>query len=535
VLARFQHKPAFGAALVLAATTLAVVASQGAPTASAKARPASGARPNVVLIQADDETDNQFTNRVMPNTRRLLASHGDDFTNYIASTPQCCPSRASLITGQYAHNHGVTSNGRGYPALVDKGNVLPVWLQQAGYYTMHVGKFLNGYESFTDPATVAPGWDQWHTVFGSTAYYDYKYAVNGSLVHHGHQPGDNITHVLNRTAVRLIRARAPSRKPFYLQLDERAPHVSHQPDPFGKCSRSPLPLKTDERKYQTDPQLRKVGVPHPPSFNEADMSDKPPFLAGLPKMNASDRHKIKKHWGCALEALQGVDRGVAQVYRAVKRSGDLNRTVFIFTSDNGLFYGQHRIPGGKVLPYTPSFHLPLVIRAPKRFVHGAAPHQIGRPVANIDLAPTILRFAHAQPCAPGDGCRTMDGRSLMPLLRGSGRWPKGRGILTEYNSIRAGRYATCQFAGIRTRGTSYVEYSRVIDQSTGNCVATDQRERYDFKSDPFELDNLCSGGGPFSCPVDSEQVNLEQRLDALRHCSGIKGRDSLGPNHDYCE
>ena len=112
---------------------------------------AVGGPPNIVVIQADDQTLGQFNAEAMPNTMRLLARHGTTFRNYIATTAQCCPSRASLITGQYAHNDGVTSNGVGYPGLVDKGNVLPVWLQQAGYLTFHVGKFMNGYQNFAAP------------------------------------------------------------------------------------------------------------------------------------------------------------------------------------------------------------------------------------------------------------------------------------------------------------------------------------------------------------------------------------------------
>ena len=115
---------------------------------------ASSGRPNIVVIQADDQTLSQLNVQGDAATRRGCSRNGGtSFGNYIATTAQCCPSRASLITGQYAHNDGVTSNGVGYPGLVDKGNVLPVWLQQAGYLTMHVGKFMNRYEYFAHPAS----------------------------------------------------------------------------------------------------------------------------------------------------------------------------------------------------------------------------------------------------------------------------------------------------------------------------------------------------------------------------------------------
>ena len=183
----------------------------------------------------------------MPNTKRLLARRGTKFTDYIASTAQCCPSRASLISGQYAHNHGVTSNNVGYPGLIDKGNVLPVWLRRAGYRTIHVGKFLNGYERSVEPESVVPpGWDQWHSVLGSREYYRYDLYVNGRVVHRGSRRRDNVTRVLNRTAATLTKRYAARPKPFYLQLDARAPHDSAERDPFGLATGSRSPRRATE-------------------------------------------------------------------------------------------------------------------------------------------------------------------------------------------------------------------------------------------------------------------------------------------------
>ena len=527
-----HHRIALGGATLLAAAGLGLAASYPLPAAPGEANAAPGrGRPNIVLIQTDDQTYKQLTRRTMPKTRRLLAERGTRFTDYIASTAQCCPSRASLITGQYAHNHGVTSNNVGYPGLVDKGNVLPVWLRRAGYRTIHVGKFLNGYERSVEPnSVVAPGWDQWHTVLGNTSYYGYDLFVNGSVRHYGRHRGDHITHVLNRRAVRMVRRFAPKGHPFYLQLDERAPHVGQQHDPHGRCGRAPIPLPADEHLFRNE------SLPKPPSFNEANMRDKPSFLSSVPKVGRAERRKIRKHWRCALASLRGVDRGVGKVYDAVKDAGDLRKTVFIFTSDNGQFHGQHRLQSGKVLPYEEALHLPLLIKAPKRYRGGASRvKKVGRPVGNIDLAPTILDLAHARPCSdPGD-CRTMDGRSLMPLLRRSGQWPHRRALLTEYRVADAGRYATCEFVGIRTRDDVYVQHSRVVDPGTGQCVPSDERERYDLKRDPFELRNLCFGGSSGNCPVGGKQLKLETRLSQLQNCAGIAGRDPRVDGQPFCE
>jgi N-acetylglucosamine-6-sulfatase len=527
---RSSRRLALAAASLLAAACVGLSASapHGVGTSVADAM---GGSPNIVLIQADDQTLGQFSAETMPNTMRLLARHGTMFRNYIATTGQCCPSRASLITGQYAHNDGVTSNGVGYPGLVDKGNVLPVWLQQAGYQTFHVGKFMNGYQNFArPPSTVPPGWDQWYSYLAGTRYYDYDMYVNGSVVHRGENRQANATHVATQKAVQLIRDRASQAIPMYLQLDEPAPHVAGQKDPFGKCGHVPIPEPQDEGAFKNAP------LPRPPSYNERDMRDKPPFLSSAPRFDRSATNRVRRRWRCALAATKGVDRGVARVYEAIKNAGLLGRTVFIFISDNGQFYGEHRIAKGKVFPYQEALHLPLVISAPRRYLNGARPvRNVLKRVANIDLAPTILSFAHGQPCPPRGPCRTMDGRSLRPLLGPSGKWPRQRGLLTEYKAPDPGKYATCEFAGILTRDTTYVEHSRVADPATGQCVPADQVERYNRKRDPYELHNLCFGGKPANCPSNTSQTELESRLNRLRHCAGIRGRDQRVDGRPFCE
>ncbi len=528
---RSQHI-ALGGVTLLVVAGLGLVASDPLPGTPREANAAPGVgRPNIVLIQTDDQAYRQLTRRTMPNVTRLLSKHGTRFNSYIATTAQCCPSRASLITGQYAHNHGVTSNPRGYRALVDKSNVLPVWLQQAGYRTIHVGKFLNGYEEVADPPSeVAPGWKRWQSVLGHSRYYHYNLFVDGRVQHHGGGRKDHVTGVLNRAAVRMVRKYAPKWRPFYLQLDQPAPHVAQQRNPHGRCDRAPIPMPADKRLF------RNRALPRPPSFNEAQMSDKPRFLSGVPRARLSEVAKIRKHWRCALASLRGVDRGVEKIFNAVKDGGDLRKTVFIFISDNGQFHGQHRIRTGKVLPYEEAMRVPLVIRMPRRYREGAKRvPKVRETVANIDLAPTILRLAGARPCSAAGACRTMDGRSLMPLLTPSGGWPQHRGLLSEYRVADAGRYATCEFTGIRTRATIYVRHTRVVNPSTGRCEPTDQRERYDLRADRFELHNMCFGGEPASCPLTAGQLRLERRLGRLQQCAGIAVRDHRVGQRPFCE
>jgi N-acetylglucosamine-6-sulfatase len=524
-----HHRLALGIAALLAAVGPALLAT--GPAAAGPSATGAAEKPNIVLIQADDQTLSQFNARTMPNTMRLLARGGTRFLHYYAPTAQCCPSRASLITGQYTHNNGVTANGVGYPGLVDKDNVLPVWLQRAGYLTMHVGKWMNRYEQHARPATlVPPGWDQWYTLLGGTRYYDYDLYVNGDVIHRGSRPGAHATRVATSKAVQLIRSWASEAIPIYLQLDQPAPHIASQRDPHGDCGRAAIPEPRDEGASKG------VSLPRPPSFNERDMDDKPDFLSSAPKLGRSQVSKVRRRWRCALASLKGLDRGVARVHRAIDRAGLLDRTVFIFLSDNGQFYGEHRIAKGKVLPYEEALRLPLVINAPRRYLNGARPvRKVRKPVGNIDIAPTILSLAGARPC-PGNGpCRTIDGRSLKPLVKGSANWPRHRGLLTEYGAPNPGRYSTCQFAGILTRETIYVRHSRVVQPGTSQCVASDQVERYHLGADPYQLHNQCFGGKPRNCPHDSTQSKLESRLSRIRDCAGIRGRDEPVDGRPFCE
>ena len=491
-------------------------------------------QPNIILIQADDQSLRQFTDEVMPKTQRLLVDQGTEFTNYFASSGQCCPSRASLLTGQYPHSHGITSNAVGYRGLYKKQNVLPVWLHAAGYRTMHVGaKYLNGFGPYVHSFRPAPGWDQWFTVKEPTHYYGYQISVNGHRASRGRQPNDYIGRVLADKAQHLIGTYGP-RRPYYLQLDLRAPHTSEQNDPYGPCDHQAIPDPRDEGRFDG------TALPNPPSFNEPDIGDKPPFLASAPVLAGARERKLVGKWRCALASLSQVDRTVAKLVTAVKRTGERGRTVFIYVSDNGLFYGEHRIRSGKVFPYEEALNLPFVMRVPPRYRGNAIRvPQVGKPVSNIDIAPTMLALAGGDSCRPGHGCRTMDGRSLIPLLTGSGDFPVDRGLLTQYREPNFQRYSTCEFAGIRLRDEIYVEHYRVAREANGTVrchdVAPPYVELYNLSSDPFQLDNQCFGGMRANCRQDELQAELDHRLGQLRRCHGVEGRDRRMPHHPFCE
>jgi arylsulfatase A-like enzyme len=432
-----------------------------------------------------------------------------------------------MITGQYGHNNGVLRNI--YPPLRNKRNVLPVWLHRAGYVTAHIGKFLNRYHHHNKPTLVAPGWDQWYTQLDTSAdaYENWSMSRNGEKIRYGDRPSDYAPAVFERSALRLIRRFVPRRRPLYLQLDEVAPH----PGRGGvgtPCNGGPVPAPRDADRF------RNVPLPDPPSFNERSMSDKPSFLQTQPRLTPAEIAKRTRKYRCALASLLYVDRTVGRLVAEFKRLGELDRTVFVFHTDNGQFWGEHRVAGGKLYPYEEADRTPLFIRLPARYRKGRPRvDEVSEPVANIDLAPTILDLAGARSCAAPDRCRVMDGRSLVPLLRGrSPKWAPDRPLGVELRLRDANpEHAVCNYAGVRLPGVIYVRHTKVADRDTGACVKKLERERYDLVDDPYQLQNLCFGGG--SCPDDPLQRRLKRLVARIHHCSGIRGRDPRPPPGRY--
>jgi len=477
----------------------------------------------------DDLALSQVARRYMPKVTRLLGDQGTSFKNAFLTTPLCCPSRATLLTGQYGHNNGVLKNS--YPSLRNKRNVLPVWLRQAGYVTAHVGKFLNRYHHRTNRTAVAPGWSQWFTELDTSEddYYDWDLSKNGRRIHYGRRNSDYAPRVFERSAVRLVRRFVPRHRPLYLEVDEVAPHPGGGGEGTG-CVNDPVPDPRDVGKFQN------AQLPRPPSFNEGGMSDKPSFLRTQPLLTQEEIDERTRSYRCGLASLQQVDRTVGHLYRELKRLEELDRTVFVFYTDNGLFYGEHRIAGGKLYPYEEADRTPLFIRLPARYRKGhKRVAEVSEPVANIDFAPTILRLAHARPCRRNGRCRAMDGRSLLPLLRGkSPKWAADRplGVELQLPNANPQRPAVCKYAGVRLPRVVFVRHFKVAGRSKGPCVKDRERERYDLSDDPYQLNNLCFGGG--SCPTDGLQTRLKRLLTRIHHCSGVRGRDPRPSHGPYC-
>ena len=467
---------AVSAALTLSAL-LAVAVGGGAAHASPQQL---AAKPNILVLMSDDQTVESM--RVMANVRSLLAGQGTTFASNFASFPLCCPSRSTFITGQYAHNHTIMGNAApagGYEKLAPThGNTLPAWLQQAGYTTVHLGKYLNGYGR-TRPTEIPPGWSEWYGSTDPSTYRFYNYTLNenGRLVTYGTGAANYQTDVYNRKAVELVRRLAPSSKPFFLSVAFLAPHSGgprDSDDPANPASPSPAPRHRNAFANQP--------LPAPPSLNEADMSDKPAAMRNRPLLTNARLNAIRENYQQRLESLLAVDEAVRDILSALSATGELGRTLVIYTSDNGFFHGEHRVPAGKVLVYEPSVRVPLIMRGP------GIPRGIERTnlVANVDLAATILDAARARPG------RKLDGRSLLPFARDRLR-RSGRDLLLE----------TTTYSAIRTPRHVFVQHS------------TGEQELYDLQTDPYQLTSLHA-----DARYAAVKAALMRRLTALRVCAG---------------
>jgi N-acetylglucosamine-6-sulfatase len=516
-------------ALAASGFLLVIVTMMWWVAAAADAR----SKPNIIVVQTDDQDAGLLTRRVMPKTVKLLKEHGTTFTDYIDSGPLCCPSRAVLLTGQYGHNNGVMwNNPNPYGDLRGKDNTLPVWLQRAGYRTAHVGNYLNLYaRAVDDPNEIPPGWDEWHTMLEPLGYYDYTLRENGRAVKYGSSPRDYLTRVLNRKAVHLIRRYVPRRRPLFMEVDQFAPHNGVS-DEAPDCAHAGIP---DPRDLDLFSHAR---LPKPPSFNEADVSDKPSYIRAQPSFTKTDIAFERRQYRCRLASMRAVDRGVRKIVHALRSRHELWNTAIIFTSDNGWLQGEHRIQGSKVDPYEEDLHVPFIVRLPRdmRGRDGRQPRRLSSTVANIDVAPTIARMAGAKPCSGPGNCRILDGRSLLKAIRSDGRrWPKRRAILLELRTPtqHALPYTPCDYQGVRTTKQVYIDYHSYTLGEDDRCIQNEEREHYDLRADPFELDNLSPA--PPGSPEAAKERHLAARLARLHDCAGIEGRDPEPASGHYCE
>ncbi len=461
----------FGA-LAIATGALVGVGNAASPKAEAVDPP------NIVVIMTDDQWYDSMA--YMPKTNALLAANGVSFSNFHVSNPLCCPSRSTFLTGQYSHTHGVEGNSpasQGGFENFDDSSTIATWLQDAGYHTTMIGKYLNGYGGTSSATYVPPGWDNWRVGnLGSTQLlYDYTLNENGTTVSYGSAAEDFKTDVFADKAVENIAAQAPG-GPFFMSVTVTAPHGE-----YGEDNQSVRAAPRHEGLFANEP------FPAKASFNEANVSDKPNYIKNLPLMTQADQDTIIQSWRDKLEGLQSVDDLVGDVVAALDAQGELDNTIIMFTSDNGFFFGEHRVQTGKMKVYEEATRVPLIVRG-GAFVGGVTRPQV---VANIDLAPTIAALAGVTPGL------TSDGISLVPYAASSS-YKANRAVLLEITPTNA-----ATFNAIRTKRWTY------------SVLATGEEEMYNVITDPLQLKSK-----HLVAAQQTKKAALAAALDTLDDCAG---------------
>ena len=488
-----------GAAGALASIAAAASFASSPSPEPALAQADADEQPNIVVVMSDDQTQDSM--RYMSRVRELIGERGATFPVSVTNWPVCCPSRATFQTGQYAHNHEVLGNQPplgGFDRL-DISQTLPVWLQDAGYYTAHIGKFLNGYER--SAVGVPPGWSEWHGSKDTYRFYGYTLLEDGALNTYGSpnedpdnptDPASYSTDVYTDKAVELIDRRAPSNDPFFLSVAYLAPHSGAPNAPAGepgyRCEGTAKPAQRHSGTFSSEP------LPIPPSFNEADTSDKPASIANRAPLTQQEINRATRNYRCRAESLLAIDEGVGRIVNALRESGELNDTLFVYTADNGFFHGEHRIQAGKNRVYEEAIRVPLLIRGP------GVPKgvEVEEMAINADLSPTLLDAAGATATLP------QDGRSLLKLADEPDRY-FGRELLIEQFSPDGedGEPIGTEYQAVRTQRYVYVQN------------ATGELELYDLDADPFQLQNQIANPD-----YDEVEAALAARLAALASCRG---------------
>jgi N-acetylglucosamine-6-sulfatase len=457
--------------------------------------------PNVILILTDDLDARLLKEhpRDYPNLQKLKA-RGTTFDNAFVTDPLCCPSRATILRGQYAHNHQIVSNwwprggSRKFHDLGHDNSTVATWLQDEGYRTALFGKYMNEYYGERVPA----GWEDWYAISGS--HVSSTLNENGKIRHYDPER-HHLDDVLAEKASGYIRHSSDNEAPFFMWVGTQAPHA---------------PATPAHRDENTFPDAR---LPRSPSFNEADVSDKPDWIRDNPPLIQGRITPMQDLYRNRLQSMVAVDDMVGRLVDALEESGELGNTFIFFISDNGWHAGEHRLTSGKWTPYEEDIRVPLIVRGPG-VPEGRTLHHM---VLNNDLAPTFADLAGAK--TPS----FVDGRSLTPLLtEGPPAEENWRSAFLIEAATELGPTAVPPLSGdplpkdwrrapredwgrpgleaVRTGEQLYVEY--------GNG----ERELYDLREDPYQLDNL------FGSVQPDLVLRLRGRLETLRECSGADCR-----------
>ncbi len=474
-----------GLASALVVVSGAVTGSGGL---SAAAEPEPPAQPNIVVVLLDDARYDDFT-----ALRRLreFRDSGATFESFYSSFPLCCPARATLLSGQYPHNHGVLNNVQptgGFAEFKDK-STLATWLDP-DYRTGLVGKYFNQYS----PPYTPPGWNEWMVPRGTYHFTNAGWYLNRGLGGaYTTIPGYQ-TATMGTLASNFIKRNAPRTQPFFLWTAIVASHAGNPVDPDDP---SGFPTPYVDPKYR---DARKGQTNTDPSFNEADVSDKPIRPAPLTTTEVAGLTETLQQ---RRESMLSAKDALARIEAAVAASGEAENTYVVVTSDNGYLMGEHRLRGGKVAPYQVSNRMPLLVRGP-----GITPGTvITETTAQVDVAPTLAALAGVpiDPAAP-----IVDGENLAPLLHdpvGSTHLSRPGVIIEATDTKATSDPLPWLYNGIVSDGWKYIER------------ANGRKELYNLSADPYELVNVA--GKPRAA---SKQAELAASLADDKWCAGADCR-----------
>lgn len=472
--------------------------------------PAQAKQPNIVFILTDDLNNGVFNHLTAIDDRihRLIGAQGATFYNSFVSVAVCSPSRASIFRGQLAHNTGIYTNYSYDKFYADglENSTVATWLQAAGYRTALIGNYFNTYPNPGAATHIPPGWIHWIVANGGWRYDQYNYSLNenGVTVSYGDAPGDYLVDVLSNKAAAFINdtvTRFPA-KPFFLYISPTIPHHPATPPP----------------RYAYNDMFPNVRAPRTASFNEADVSDKPAWIQSTPRLTSAQIGEMDYLYRNRLLSMKAVADLVENLINTLRAKGELANTYIFFGSDNGFHQGQHRIDSGKNTAYDEDLRVPLEVRGP-----GIAPGTLLGPiVANIDYAPTWADIAGVTPP------EFVDGRSLLPLLRGSppSNWRKA--LLLEHRSDFFFREAGAtsdskmfigppvNFVGLRTKDQAFAGVGPIAYVEYGSG----EREYYDMVNDPNQLRNNYSEVSPVL------KAKLHTWLGTMLHGAGKSLRDA---------
>ena len=419
-------------------------------------------RPNIIVIMTDDQPDHTIA--YMPTVMNELVPNGVIFTNAFVSTPLCCPSRASILSGEYAHNHQVLTNQfpEGGAEKFDASETIATWMKEAGYRTAYYGKYLNGYERLNPTGIVPPGWDEWGVFLGQGSdadedagsleyFFNFTMSENGMVVEYPRSKPNFGADVVTVKSVNFINQ--ARNEPFFLFIGYYNPHSPYIAAPRHQDTTFRAGTGWDWIQYR------------PPNFNEENIRDKPKYLQDISPLSEGEVDTAHKQ---ILRSLLSVDDGVASILNALDKTGLKENTIVIYLSDNGMTLGDHRFGVDKNCVYEACVKIPFIVYAPGLVEVRSDDHL----VANIDLVPTFIEWAENEKPA------SVDGESLVPLLMDpNAEWRKD--ILLEHWPTRNGIGSMIpEFYAVRTMEWKYVEYE------------TGEKELYDLVNDPYELNNL---------------------------------------------